>query len=331
MKEIWIKADPWDREIVIAALEAGADAVIVPRNREASVRELGRIPTVSEDGDFQWDRDVVCLEVHSSEDEDRVIRESRERRVIIRTPDWRIIPLENLVARSARIMVETDGRAEAETALGILEKGVDGLVLTDRDPVRIRELVGSLRSPREALELSAFRVTRVSPMGVGDRVCVDTCVLMEPGLGGLVGNSSRGFFLMHAESLENPYVSPRPFRINAGAVHAYVLGMDGRTRYLSELKAGESIAGVDTEGKVHRLLVGRVKIERRPMILVEAEGPAGIVSTLCQNAETIRMVRPGSREAVSVVELSPGDEVLGYAEEGGRHFGHKIREKILEQ
>jgi len=43
------------------------------------------------------------------------------------------------------------------------------------------------------------------------------------------------------------------------------------------------------------------------------------------------MVRPGSGEAVSVIALSPGDQVLGYAEECGRHFGHKIRETILEQ
>lgn len=331
MKEIWVKADPWDREIVIAALEAGADAVITPPNRAESVRELGRILTVSEDGDLQWERDVVCLEVLSSGDEERVIRESFERRVIIRTPDWRIIPLENLVARSARIMVEAGTMAQAETALGILEKGVDGLVLTDRDPERIRELLAALRSPRESLELSAFRVTRILPIGSGDRVCVDTCTLMEPGMGGLVGSSTRGLFLMHAESLENPYVSPRPFRVNAGAVHAYMLGTDGRTGYLSELRAGDSIAGVNADGTVRPLWIGRVKIERRPMILVEAEGPAGLVSTVCQNAETIRMVRPGSGEALSVAALSPGDEVLGYADEGGRHFGHKIHETILER
>ncbi len=331
MKEIWVEADPWDREIVIAALEAGADAVIVPQGRVESVRELGRMRTVAEDGDLQWDRDVVCVDVRSSEDEERVIRESRERRVIIRTLDWRIIPLENLVARTGNILVEVGDRAEAETALGILEKGVDGLILTDRDPARIRELVGLVRSPRETLELSAFRVMRVAVLGPGDRVCVDTCTLMEPGLGGLVGSSSRGLFLMHAESLENPYVSPRPFRINAGAVHAYVLGTNGRTRYLSELRAGDAIAGVDPAGAVRPLWVGRVKIERRPMLLVEAEGPEGMVSTVCQNAETIRMVRPGNGEAVSVAALSPGDEVLGRTDEGGRHFGHKVRETILER
>ena len=57
---------------------------------------------------------------------------------------------------------------------------------------------------------------------MGDRVCVDTCANMGLGEGMLVGNSSGGLFLVHAESLENPYVAPRPFRVNAGPVHAYI-------------------------------------------------------------------------------------------------------------
>lgn len=330
-KDIWVNADPWDKEIVIAALEAGADAVIVTQDRARSVKELGKILTVSEDGDLQWGRDVISMEVLSSADEERVIRESPDRRVIVRTPDWRVIPLENLLARNARIMVEVETRIQAETALGILEKGVDGLVLTERDPGLLRELLGTLRAPCDTIDLCTFRVTRVSSLGMGDRVCIDTCTLMEPGMGGLVGNSSKGLFLMHSECLENPYVSPRPFRINAGAVHAYVMGTNGRTAYLSELRAGDSILGVTSDGAVHTLWVGRVKIERRPMIIVEAEGPAGSVSTVCQNAETIRMVYSGNGQAVSVLDLSPGDEVFGYADDGARHFGSKIIEMIVER
>jgi len=33
MKEIWVKADPWKKELVTTALEAGADAVIVHGRR----------------------------------------------------------------------------------------------------------------------------------------------------------------------------------------------------------------------------------------------------------------------------------------------------------
>ena len=269
-------------------------------------------------------------EVTGPEDEDRVVLECRDRKVIVRTPDWKVIPLENLVARTGNLMVEADGEAEARTALGILEKGVDGVILTGRDAGRVRALIEALRNDGGSLDLAAWTVKRVTPVGMGDRVCVDTCSLMGPGDGALVGSSSQGFFLIHAESLTNPYVSPRPFRVNAGAVHAYVLGANGRTRYLSELRAGDTITGVNTRGETFPLVVGRVKTERRPMLLVEAEGPSGTVTTICQNAETVRMVRAESGEAVSVVALSPGDTILGRGEEGGRHFGRKVEETILE-
>ena len=54
------------------------------------------------------------------------------------------------------------------------------------------------------------------------------------------------------------------------------------------------------------------------------------IATILQNAETIRLTR-ASGEAVSIVTLQPGDEVLVALEETGRHFGHKIQETILEK
>ena len=117
--------------------------------------------------------------------------------------------------------------------------------------------------------------------------------------------------------------------MNAGPVHAYVMVQGGKTRYLSELKAGDEVVGVSAQGQIMTLMVGRVKIERRPLLLVEATGPNGPVTTILQNAETIRLVGLKG-EAISVVKLKPGDKVLGYVEEAGRHFGHKVKETITE-
>ncbi len=330
MKEIWVNADPWDKELVTTALESGADAVIVPQERVEETRKLGLIKIVSSNGDLQWDRDVVRMEVGSSEDEDRVVAASREgKRVVVQTKDWKIIPLENLIARGGNLFVEAADEADVETASGILEKGVNGLIISHPDPLRVKTLLSSIRMHDEALELSVLTVEEVQPLGMGDRVCVDTCSLMDHGQGCLVGNSSRALFLVHAETLQNPYVEPRPFRINAGPVHAYVRVLDGKTRYLSELKAGDRVLGVDASGETMPLIVGRVKIERRPLLLIKAREPNGLVSTICQNAETVRLVVPGG-EARSVVELKPGDEILGHLEAAGRHFGHRIQETITE-
>ncbi len=330
MKEVWVHADPWDKELVTTALEAGADAVIVPDEKVTAVKKLGIIKTISENGDLKWGEDVVEVEVTGAGEEEKIIRQSRDKKVVVKTTDWSIIPLENLIARADNIFIYVHNPDEAKTALGILEKGVAGVIIREPDPGRLKEIINGVKSCSEVLELVELRIDSVRPASMGDRVCVDTCTMMKEGEGILTGNSSQGLFLIHSESIENPYVSPRPFRVNAGAVHAYVRVPGGRTRYLCELAAGDEVVGIDSKGHTMNLTVGRVKIERRPMLLVQAIGPNGLVSAIVQNAETIRLVGVDGKP-VSVVNLKPGDKVLGLVEETGRHFGYKIKESITER
>jgi len=330
MKQVWVKVDPWDKEQVTAALESGADAVIVPDGRVEEVRDLGLITTISGDGDLRWDQEVAQVEISSAADEEKIVNMSRQMKVIVHTSDWTIIPLENLVARSDNIFVPVKDLQEAETALAILEKGVAGIVIEGARPPEIMEIVNGVKSGHEILPLEEFKIESITPKGLGHRVCVDTCSLMAKGEGLLVGNSSSALFLIHSESIENPYVSPRPFRVNAGAVHAYVMVPGGKTKYLCELKAGDQVLGVNEKGESFTLVVGRVKTEKRPLLLIEATGTNGRVTALLQNAETIRLVGPQG-EPMSVVKLQRGDKVLGYVEEGGRHFGHRVKETISEK
>lgn len=146
----------------------------------------------------------------------------------------------------------------------------------------------------------------------------------------LVGNSSSLLFLVQAEAKENPYVAPRPFRVNAGPVHAYLRVPNGRTRYLSELEAGDPLLLVSARGTTQSAITGRIKIERRPLLLMHARIQRTSGSILLQNAETIRLTRPDG-EALSVVQLKPGDQVLVSAEQAGRHFGILVDETIHEK
>ena len=93
--------------------------------------------------------------------------------------------------------------------------------------------------------------------------------------------------------------------------------------------SGDEIVGVDHEGRSFPLVVGRVR-RKKTLLLIKAMGPNGPATTIAQNAETIRLVGVGG-DAVSVVQLKSGDRVLGYVEQAGRHFGHKIRETITEK
>jgi len=330
MRKIWVKVDPWDKELVKTALEGGADGIMVPAGYSGQVKALGRIETISEDGDLKPGEDVIVYKIQSGADEEEIVRLARDKRVILEISDWSIIPLENLIAKGADVIAPVENQKEAETAFGILEKGVSHILFTGQDLVELKKTLNLVKATADQVPLETAEVIDIQPAGMGDRVCVDTCTEMKPGEGMLVGNSSRVLFLVHAESIENPYVSPRPFRVNAGAVHAYTRAADGKTRYLSELESGDQILITDFGGNISVGTVGRLKIERRPLVLLRAKVGDTEASTILQNAETIRLTDPSGR-AVSVVSLKPGDKILVAVEAAGRHFGMKIDETITEK
>ncbi len=248
--------------------------------------------------------------------------------------DWQIIPLENLIAR---IGEETDlvagvrNAEEARTAFETLEIGADAVLLDTDDPDEIRATVGVRdASEREHLDLEYATITDIEETGSADRVCVDTASMLDHDEGMLVGSMSRGLFFVHAETADSPYVASRPFRVNAGAVHAYVRTPEGETKYLAELKSGDEIQIVDTDGNTREAIVGRAKIEKRPMFRVEAELDNGDrIETLLQNAETIKVATSSGRR--SVTDLEAGDELLVRYEDVARHFGEAVEESIIEK
>jgi 3-dehydroquinate synthase II len=330
MKQLWVKVDPYQKKLVTTALESGADAVWVPAGRAAEVKSLGLIQVVAPDGDLIPGQEIQEVTVTSTDQEAEVVRLSKSGPVVVRTPDWTVIPLENLVAQCDNLFVEVSDPESARTFLGVLEKGVDGLVVVSPDPSVVKAIARLVKEASPPVPLEVARIISLTPLGMGDRVCVDTCSNLGLGEGMLVGNASGALFLVHAESLENPYVAPRPFRVNAGPVHAYIRVPGNKTKYLGELTAGDEVLAVGHDGRSRSTVVGRSKVESRPLMLVVAEAGGREISVILQNAETIRLTRPGG-EAVSIVSLKPGDEVLVSLEGGARHFGHKIQESIIEK
>ncbi|KAF5081841.1 3-dehydroquinate synthase II [Methanoculleus horonobensis] len=328
MKLFWVDLRPWRKDLATTALESGADALVVEDAER--VRELGRVMTVADNGDLVPGKDVFEIEIVDKESEEEALRLSRRGYVIVRTQDWTVIPLENLVAQSDRIVAAVGNTDEAKVALTVLERGTAGILLSTDDPAEVRRVAKTIAGAGEAVPLVPFEVTRIVPVGMGDRVCVDTCSILADGEGMLVGNTSSAFLMVHPETLENPYVAPRPFRVNAGAVHAYILLPGGKTAYLADLAVGDRVLVAEHTGPTHDAVVGRVKIERRPLLLVEAKAGDATVSLVLQNAETIRLVREDGT-AVSVAALAVGDRVLGSVAEGGRHFGVAVKETILEK
>jgi 3-dehydroquinate synthase II len=354
-KELWVSANQdisWDKRksIVTDALETGADVVMVKPGESGKVRELGKIKTAAEDNNAdiiitgkiealksaekaKGRESAFYREIRGKADEEEVGKAGKHADyVIVSAKDWKVIPLENLIAmlqNKCKIIFEVEGVNDAKLALQTMEVGSDGVLVSDAGNLKkIKEFIDDFTT--EKLNLMPAKITKIEPVGMGDRVCVDTCSMFSVGEGMLVGSQSNGMFLIHSETIETPYVATRPFRVNAGAVHAYVRVSDGKTKYLSEIKAGDAVLAVDFKGKTRKVIVGRSKIEKRPLMLIEAEAQGKKFSTLLQNAETIRLADKNGK-AVSVVDLKVGSEVLAYVEEKGRHFGMIVDESIAEK
>ncbi len=366
---LWVRADwdaPWEgrKPFVVAAIDAGADAVLVRPGEAREVLKLGSIFVAGEKPGPGVS--FVVLNVSKPSDLERVLQESERLRseakvaamvdvsnkeleraavklgrsvdvLIAVTPDWKVIPLENMIAELQRsevkVLAGVKDAVEAKVAVETLEVGTAGVLLDAREigPDEIKKVSNVFESlSLEKLELVSAKVKTVKPVGTGDRACVDTTSLMSHGEGMLVGSQGNGMFLVHAETLASEFVAPRPFRVNAGAVHAYVRLPGGKTKYMSELGAGDEVLLVNHRGETRVGVVGRVKIERRPLLLVEAERDGMVYKTLLQNAETINLVKNDGKP-ISVARLRPGDEVLVHVEKTGRHFGVKVDETVDER
>lgn len=329
-KRFWVEVRRWNKDLVTTAIESGAEALKLPRGKSGQVKALGIVKTISADGDLKPGQDLFEVAIRGRKDEEKALRFPTDRFLVVRTSDWKVIPLENLVAARGKIIAAVSTAQEAKLALEIMEKGTEGVLLCTDEPGEIRKTARLLHEGQERFALVRARIQDIRPLGMGDRVCIDTCTQMKTGEGMLVGNSSSGMFLVHAENVETPYCATRPFRVNAGAVHAYVQAPGGRTLYLSDLKAGDDILVVHAKGRAQVAYVGRAKIEKRPLVLVTARARDKEVSLILQNAETIRLTGPDG-QPVSIARLKKGDEVLAYLEEAGRHFGMKVEETITEK
>ncbi|KPU81397.1 3-dehydroquinate synthase [Nitrosopumilus sp. PRT-SC01] len=251
--------------------------------------------------------------------------------VIVEVKDWKIIPLENIIAKLHKIHIKIFAIAktpkEVRKMFSILDVGVDGVIFSTSSINEVREAMVYLGT--SSFEMRTAKIIEIKEVGDGERVCVDTASMLHKGEGMLIGNRSNFFFLVHNESVGSSFTSPRPFRVNAGAVHCYTLAPDGTTNYLSEVETGSEVLILNSKGKARRVTVGRSKIERRPMLMIKAAIGNEIGGIIAQDAETIRFVKPNG-QLISVTHLKKGDKVMVHAKPAmGRHFGMEVSDEYI--
>ena len=343
----------WDdkKELITTALESGIDYVLDTEDSE-NIRKVGNFKIISS----ELDADIYLvgiggegdgtLELKNNLNESADLAKARDAKnngktvcayivitdklheqlavtlgrvvdyLILVATDWTIIPLENIIAdlqkENVKLIAAVKDADDAKVAMETLEVGTDGVIFEPKDFAQIKDMANLIEElSTESYQLRDLTITNVEPVGSGDRVCIDTTTMMKPG-----------------EGIE--YVASRPFRVNAGPVQAYVMVPGNKTRYLSELETGDEVLIVDKEGKTKKSIVGRSKIEKRPLLLIEAEYEDMKIRSLVQNAETIRLVDENN-EPISVSVLKPGMKVKGFIDDSARHFGMAIDEQIIEQ
>jgi 3-amino-4-hydroxybenzoic acid synthase len=256
---------------------------------------------------------------------------------VFRFRDETKIPLEIVLAHAephgTRVVTRVGDSVEADVVLGVLEMGSHGVLFGSLEldqVIRLGDTVAG-RGREGTVPLVQLTATGSRHVGMGDRACIDTCSYLGLDEGIVVGSFARGGVLVCSETHALPYMPTRPFRVNAGAIHSYVVAPDDRTWYLSDLRAGMSLLAVSTDGRTRRIVVGRVKIERRPLIQLQFAADDGQTIELVAQEDWHVRVFGADPAPRNVTSLRPGDRVLGLQMARARHVGLPITEWMLEQ
>ena len=298
---------------------------------------------------------------------------------------WLMIPAENLISAcqgtGTKVAAMVANVGDVGGLADALQLGVDALCVDAAKVILDDMLWAACLDAREGKSLTAksqmedvASTTKTGPSIVpgsckrlatpsgkstvlADRVCIDLVQSLKPTEGCWLGSSAKIMALVLSEAAQSSFVPSRPFRVNAGPVHSYVLMGDGvSTKYLSELRAGDEVLVFDVEAETERAVaVGRLKEEVRPCIQIELSVDIG-VDTECtgaecdssiakgqifvQQAETVRLgkrrgetafVRATDLESVADDDSAVGREILLRVTELGTHVGKAYSGKVQEK
>ena len=152
MRELWIKVNPLlstnEKKELVKSTSAFCSAYIVDPIDEMLVRKTGAKTIISpQNGDIllvntieeilkaKEHQKVTCIiaTISSKKDEKKIVKaiDALVDYVAIKCPDWKVIPLENLIARvqeKSSLFAWVSNVQDAKLALEALEIGVDGVV-----------------------------------------------------------------------------------------------------------------------------------------------------------------------------------------------------------
>ena len=267
--------------------------------------------------------------------------------IVLEFDNWKMIPIENLIAicegTGTKIAAKITKSVDVPGAAFALDKGIDAILINPKKELIDAAKIAKFQRQEQYQEYSAddeyddqiimtsSLISSISNIKNSARYCIDLTTVLQVGEGVLVGSSASSLALVHGETIPSEFVPTRPFRINAGSPHSYILMNDGKTKYISELNSGDEICIVKENGECRTGIIGRLKIEKRPFLQICWENNNDKPSNIfLQQAETVKLACPNN-QTIAVTEIKPGDKILTYNNEGKRHIGMKISSDVEER
>ena len=179
-------------------------------------------PTQDTDGVRVWDgssSDVAMVDITDARAQKEAISLiGSVPWILIRCKDWKMIPLENLVASSrgsgTKLAIAVSKKVELQGVAFALQHGVDAVALPPENKFPdlwsvARSIVrdnGNGSSDVDPPSLSNARITSVTEGGIGERVCVDLTERLVEGEGIVAGSISSCLGMIHGETIPSQYV-----------------------------------------------------------------------------------------------------------------------------
>ena len=190
LKELWVAIDQaasqQEKDALLSLAYENADVIV--EDAQASNRQ-GKlnITFLSElDGKKisllkgEGKTTAITVNIKGKEDENRAAKaaELAVDYIIINTLDWRVIPLENLIAKAhggkSKLIAEVTNAEDAKVVLEALELGTDGVLLKTANANELAKVIKLVKQQMPKVALVTAKILSIKPIGTGARVCVDT-------------------------------------------------------------------------------------------------------------------------------------------------------------
>ncbi|WP_019176510.1 3-dehydroquinate synthase II, partial [Methanomassiliicoccus luminyensis] len=165
-KIAWVRADlpeSYDerKKLVSSALEAGFVYIIL-RDEDVNLRRLGKFNAMIRKGDDLYlddERMGTIVLINKPEDLQKAsAQKNKVKHLVIAARDWKVIPLENLIAEfqgsQTKLMAEASTPDEAKLFMETMEVGADGVVIAAKSPAAIRDFTPVAAQAGSQVELA---------------------------------------------------------------------------------------------------------------------------------------------------------------------------------